>query len=241
MLGEGGRFGVQLGTPDLVRRIVETSAAQSFACQVKTASSFEDFVLGQLPKNHFAHLNRAGALKKAQLRPGTLITFTDTMTLTPDTTDLGEEAIRIFRQNFKQRLGIDPQDPKVQVRPPTFFEAVLLDWEYFNKTGKRLFKEFAIRTASFLLEHNRSNNLNGYELVEDPVKVREVIEEQAKIRTYPMVNNDGQTPPAPLLNIWIGRPSIDNHTCSQLIVDVALPQRVYPYLYCPPVVIVTEG
>lgn len=200
---------------EVVARAQKEFADTAFICSTLQRLSFATFRLDQIPSAYFAYLPKAFALEQATLGPTTLIAFPDKIKLHPDkgstpTFEFSERAYRVPE--------IDINDPRVQIRQPTFFEAVYLDRAYLNEKRHVLFDNFAVRTASFLVERNHHNSRGGYELVEDPERIRLMLEA------------NGQHP---LLNVMVGRP----YQSRGLIVDVVLPRAAYPYLYCPPVMV----
>lgn len=205
---------------EVIARVRKEFVNQAFVCSLPCELSFARFCLDLVPANYFAFLNKAKALENATIGPSILLAVPGRMETFPNmTSDIIQGQINAFGESHLGSLG---DDPRVQVRKPTFFEAVYLDWVHLREKQQGLFGNFAIRTGSFLKEINPHNNRGGYQLIEDPQEI-----------SFRLKQN-GQHP---LLNIIVGRP----YQNQGLIVDVVLPRGEFPYLYCPPVIVVTEG
>lgn len=201
---------------EVVARTQKEFAGAAFVCTLPGGQSFAEFCPAGQEEERFVYLPRAVALRQATLRAATLVVLPNNIQVFPDLPDTTKDGkTSTAEQNTRRLIRLAGDDPRVQVRQPTFFEAVYSDRAHFEKKGRPLFANFAIRTGSFLQEIDWHNSRGGYKLVEDQV------DEQY-----------------PLLNIWVGRPGSSG---GRLIVDVVLPNRQYPYLYSPPVMVVTEG
>lgn len=186
------------------------------------------------PKKYLAYVNKTLALDTAMLRRGCIVVFPDSMqlgnasynTLATRTAAylLQRAKLDAWGSFLKEAVGVKEDDPTIAVRLPTLAEAVWLDWQYFRANkDKCLFQNGATRTTSFLAKQRDALSNNPL-LIEDPQAVRQMFQ--------------AETNHQELLNLWVGRPFQSDSYYGGLVIDVASPTLVYPYLYAMPVMVV---